>query len=244
MLVNRIKLILITFITMIILKILLKNTIIAGVITVLVITGGYIIIAYIRNKRRINLMEEYCDPEAFIKATEKQLIINGKNPGLNAYLNTDKAAGYIIAGDYNKAKDILLSIDKSKLSVINGSLLAYTINLIGCYYELGEIEKAEKLFETEIPLLCPVNSKMRLAMELLIAERFFFLDRYEESKQKFEQLLNNKKLNKYQKLNILYFLAKIDEKKGDIISAQEKYKEVADKGNKLWISEQARKRLN
>lgn len=242
MIVNRILIIIITFVLMITLSVLTKNTIVAGGITIITIVVGYIIIAYMRGKKRLNLLEEKCDPQAFIESTEKQRNITGKNLRINAYLDIDKAAGFILMGEFQRAKEVLISIDKSYLSAKNGSLLVYTLNLISCLYELGEISHAEKLFETQIPLLLPVNSKMILSMELLIAERFFFLNKLEESKERFQQLLK-KKISRRRYLEILYRLAQIDEANGDIDSAKQKYKEVSENGNKLWVASQARKRL-
>lgn len=242
MLVNRISFIIVTFVMMITLFIFTKNIILAGGVTFITVIAGYIVIAYMRNKKRLKLLEENCDPKAFLEATEKQMDITGKNPKIKTYLTIDKAAGLILMGEFQKAKEVLLSIEKSYLSVKNGTLLAYTINLISCLYELGEISYAEELFETQIPILPPVNRRMTLAMKLLVAERFFFLNRYEESREKFQQLLSEK-ISKCIRLGILYRLAQIDEKTGDIVSAQKKYKEVSDNGNKLWIAIQAQKHL-
>ncbi|MCY6370598.1 tetratricopeptide repeat protein [Clostridium ganghwense] len=242
MLVNRIKFIIITFIIMITLLILTNNPIISGGITFTIIMVGYIIIAYIRGKKRLNLIEENCDPQAFIEATEKQRSITGKNPKINTYLNIDEAVGLILHGEFQKAKEALLSIDKSYLSLKNGTLLVYTINLISCLYELGEISYAEEIFETQIPILSPVNPRMKLAMKLLVAERLFFLNRYEESKEKIQPLLSEK-ISKRIKVSILYKLAQIDEKNGEFESAQRRYKKVVDEGNKLWIAIQAKQNL-
>ena len=242
MLVNRIVLIVITFILMITLSLLIKNTVIAGIITFVLVIISYLIIAYIRVKRRLSLLEENCDPQAFIEATEKQMLITGRKPKINSYLSIDLAAGLISMGEFHKATELLLNIDKSHLSVKNGTLLVYTINLIVALYELGEISKAEELFEKQIPLLPPVNRGMRLSMKILVAERLFFLNRYEESREQFMELLNEK-LSKRKRLGILHTLAQIDEKTGEIVSALEKYKEVVKDGNKLWIATEARRQL-
>ncbi|WHH60795.1 hypothetical protein [Petroclostridium sp. X23] len=50
----------------------------------------------------------------------------------------------------------------------------------------------------------------------------------------------SQKISKRIRLCIVYRLAKIDEKAGDIASAREKYTEVAVHGNKLWIAAQAK----
>ncbi|QZY55951.1 tetratricopeptide repeat protein [Crassaminicella profunda] len=242
MLVNRISFIIVTLLIMITLSICTKNTVLAGGITFITVVVGYIIIAFIRSKKRLNILEENCDPKAFIEATKKQMEITGKNPKIKAYLTIDQAAGLILMGEFQKAKEILLSTPKSYLSVKNGTLLVYTINLISCLYELGEVDDAEELYETQVPLLPPVNQRMRIAMKLLIAERFFFLNKYEESKEQFQQLLKEK-ISKRRKLSILYRLAQIDEKNGNLIAAQKKYKEVAENGNHLGIAIQAQKHL-
>lgn len=243
MLVNRIGFIVCTFLLMIILSVLTKNVIIAGIITFITVMIGYIIIAYMRNKKRINLLEEECNPEAFLEATEKQRAIVGKKDRHNTYLDIDKAVGLISMGEFEEAKELLMSIDKTYLSAKNGTLLIYTIDLLYCLYELGEISHAEEIFETQIPLLLPVNPRITLSMKLLVAERFLFLNRYEESREKFQELLNEK-MTKRVRISVLYSLAKIDENTGDIDSAQNKYKEVAESGNKLWIAREAKRCLN
>lgn len=242
MLVKRINLIIITVIMMITLEVITKNTFISGGITFAIIVIGYIVIGYRRSKKRLDLLEENCDPQAFMDATEKQRLITGKNLKMGAYFDIDKAAGFILIGEFQKAKDILLSIDKSNLSSKNGTLMIYTVNLITCMYELGEISEAEEIFGTEIPLLAPINTRMALSMKIFTAERLFFLNKYKESKEKFQELLKDK-IGKRRYLGILYRLAQIDEETGEVELAKKKYKEVADNGNKLWIAIEAQKQL-
>ncbi len=242
MLVNRIKFYVTTFVISLTLLFLLDNPIMAGVITITVVMVGYIAIAYGRSKKRLNLLEKYCDPEAFIAATEAQRKITGKDAKINAYLNIDRAAGLISSGRLQEAKDLLLSTDKSKLSIKNGSLLTYTHNLIVCLYEMGELLEAEKLFETQLPILAPINKKMIQTTELLIAERFFHLNRYEEAKEKYQGLLMEK-LSKRLKLHIRFRLGEIALIAGDKEIALEQYRLVADEGNKLWIALEASNRI-
>jgi len=118
----------------------------------------------------------------------------------------------------------------------------YTINLISCLYELGEISYAEELFETQIHILPPLNERMTLSMKVLVAERLFFLNKYEESRERFQQLLREKS-TKRKELYRLYRLAQIDEKTGNTVSTKKKYKEVSNRGNKLWVAIQAQKQL-
>ncbi|NLY43207.1 MAG: hypothetical protein GX066_04405 [Clostridiaceae bacterium] len=229
-----------TFIIMLALSALTKNVILSGVVTFALVMTGYILIAYLRTRKRLSLLEEKCDPKAFLERTEKQKQITGKDVRIGTYLSIDIAVAYMEMGEFQKAKEILLSIDRTKLSAKKGTLLVYYIDLISCYYELGEIPEAEKLFETEIVVLPPLNKRMTLSVNILVAERFFFLKRYDESKKKFNELLNEK-LSRRRYLSILYRLAQIDEKTGDMESARIKYNQVAEQGNKLWIAEEAKK---
>ncbi|PKM66497.1 MAG: hypothetical protein CVU95_10975 [Firmicutes bacterium HGW-Firmicutes-2] len=242
MLVNRIYFILVTFFTMLTFILLLDNYILAGIITLLLVGTGYIFIALSRNKKRLHLLEDLCDPYAFIEATERQRAITGKDPKINAYLNVDYCAGLILLGRFQEAKDLLLSIDQKYLSKKNGTLLIYTINLISCCYGMGEIPEAEVLFETKIPLLSPVNSKLTLYTELLIAERLYMHGKLLESKEKYNECLVEK-ISLRQRLCIFYSLAQIDEAFGDLQAAHEKYEEVVKYGNRLWVAEDAQLKL-
>jgi len=242
MLVKRIWLIIITFVLMIIMSVLIKNTIMAGVATFVIIVVVYIMIAFIRNKKRLSLLEEKCNPQSFIEATENQIFITGKNHKINTYLCIDKAAGLIVKGEFQEALSILNKIDKSSLSIKNGSLLAYTLNLILCLYELGDTTHAEEIFETQVPLLAPVSRRMVLAMAMLVAERYFYINKYDESKEHFQQLLKEK-LSQRTRMEILFRLAQIDEINGNIIDAKQKFTEIAEIGGELWVALQARKCL-
>ncbi|MFA9398619.1 MAG: tol-pal system YbgF family protein [Clostridiaceae bacterium] len=240
MLVNRTLFIIFTVVLMLILSFLMKNIILAGIITFFIVMIAYLIISIFRGKKRINLLEENCDPEAFLEATEKQRKITGKNPKMNSYFDIDKSAGLILLGQFQEAKEVLLSIDQNLLSNKNGTLLIYTINLIACLHELGEIEESEKIYENQIPLLSPINKRLVLSMNFLIADRLFFLGRLDESKENFNELLKQK-VSKRIYLSVLYRLAQIEEKTGNTEDARSKYKEVADKGNNLWIAKQTKK---
>jgi len=233
----------VTFAVMAILMLLGLKVIPAAIITFLTVVSIYIIIAVTSNKRRLSLLDEKCDPEEFLAATEKQKqVMKKEDPKIEAYLDINRAVAFISMGRFDEAKKILLLIDKEALSHKNGSLFAYTVNLIVCYYELGEIDSAEELFETQMPVLPPVNKRMELFAKILVAERLFFLKRYGESREHFERLLNEKKLSKRSRLEILYRLAQMDELDGNAEAAFKKYKKIADYGNKLWIAEKAREK--
>lgn len=241
MLVNRFVFMATTAIIMILLLIMNIQPLVAAAITILIVMTGYIIIAFIRGKKRLGLLDDACDPEAFLERTEKQRAITGKDPKFNTYFDIDRAAGLITLGRFEEAKEMLLSLDKSKLSRKNDSLLVFTINLMVCLYELGEISRAEELFETQLPALSPINPRIVIAVNLLVAERFFYLNRFNECREHFNKI-PNQKLSKRARLEVLYFLAQMDEQEGNKEAATIKYNQVASEGNKLWIAKMAKER--
>lgn len=242
MLVRRSLLFTLTAAIVIMMLILTNEPVLSGAVTIVIVMAGYIAIAYAKAKKRLNLLEEECNPQAFIDATKKQMEITGKSRKTGAYLTIDIAAGRMIQGNFIGAKELLDSIDQTALSVKNGTLMIYTINLITCLYELGETAQAEELFETKVPTLAPVNRNLVEQMELLIAERYFFLNKYEESTKKY-QVLQKNKMSRRKHLEILFRLAQMEEASGDIASAGQKYRTVSKQGASLWVAIQAKERL-
>lgn len=239
---SRMILILITLVVMIGLVIVTGNIVFSGIATWTIVIVGYLVAAVYRQKKRLDLLDAECDPNAFIVATEKQMRITGKNPKIYALLQINLAAGLIVEGEFEEAKEELLSVNPDQLSEKNGTKLAYVLNLISCYYEMAELDKAEQLFETQMPLLSAVNRRMRVAVKAQLAERLFFLERYEESQSAFQALLQEK-ISKRVRVSILYRLAQMDERMGDWDSAEKNYRLVVKQGNKLWIAGQAECRL-
>jgi tetratricopeptide (TPR) repeat protein len=112
-----------------------------------------------------------------------------------------------------------------------------------CYYELGETEQAEQLFEIQIPMLTPINKRMRQAMEFLLADRLFYLKRFEESMEKYVHL-KQEKISKRKRLEILFRMGQIQEAGNNLKAAEKLYLEVAENGKKLWIGQQAAQYIN
>ena len=101
--------------------------------TFLLVMTGYILLAFVRNKTRLKLLNEACDPEAFLEKVEKQRVNAGEKSKLSVYVTLNQAAGLITLGRYAEAKQLLLSVDKSNLSPKNDTQLVYTINLKSFY---------------------------------------------------------------------------------------------------------------
>ncbi|MFT4145964.1 MAG: hypothetical protein QM644_16045 [Mobilitalea sp.] len=150
-------------------------------------------------------------------------------------LAVNRAVGYILLGDYQTAKEYLDGIDISYLSEKDGSYLAYSINLIICHFELGENEKAEILYETNLVKLCPLGKRLKKSVEILIGERYYYLGKYDLSYEHLKKSLNFD-LNKRQYLGILYRLAQMDVMNGETEQAIKKFRKIDRLGNKLWIA--------
>lgn len=221
---------------------LTKNIVLSGSITLLLVSIYYLTVSLIQSRKRLLLLEKYCDPDIFLAITEKQLKMTVKKPKIYSGLLINKAAALYLKGDFLQAKEVLLSIDKTLLSDSDGSMLFYTVNLISCYYELGEISQGEEMYQREVPKLMPITRRMEFALELLAAERLYYINDLNESKVRLTKLLA-RKLSKRVHLSILYLLASIDEKNGDYKAAGMKFEQIYNGGNKLWIAVSSKNRL-
>ncbi|GMQ57017.1 hypothetical protein AN1V17_14110 [Vallitalea sediminicola] len=231
---------LITIILIIGLLMLGINPLLSWLLTVITVLTLYIVISFHRHKKRINLLEEYCDPEAFLIQTAKQRKITGKNKRINAAFDIDEAAGLMSLGKYQEALIVLDCIDISHLSTKNGILLAYYINLIGCYHELDEKEKAIDLFDNKISTLSPINKRLVTAIEIMIIEKYYAEENYIKAKEKLSLLLKSPYLSTRQKISLIYILALINEQEGYIEDAHKNFQYVIDNGNKLGLVEQSK----
>ena len=211
------------------------NIILSILITFVIVLICNIVAGYIIASLQIKALDSDCDPERFLKMMDKQEKRVGKKESIVMRLNINRAAAYMLLGNYQAAKEYLQGIEKSYLSEKNGSYLVYIINLILCYYELGDIEKAELLYETELVQLCPITKRLRKSVEILIGERYYYLKNYDQSYKHLKNLLNYD-LDKRQYLGALYRLAQMDVLNGATELASKRFKKIAKLGNKLWIA--------
>jgi tetratricopeptide (TPR) repeat protein len=229
-------------INIVFLKVFNLNTILAGVITVTLIFLGYIIYANTRQKKRHDLLEKYLDPDAFIKATEKQLKITGKNKQANTMLNLDLLLGFLCMRNYEEAKDALNNINKKYLTKWNGSILIFHSYEMNLYYNTGEIDKAMKIYETRIKEYPIKILNESITMNLILANKSYNEKEYKISRELYQRVLQGNK-SKRLEIEIYYILANIDEDEGNIEEAIKKYKKVVNEGNKLYSVNLAKEKL-
>lgn len=218
------------------------NYIVAGVVTIVIVmvfNGGKNFSAY---KDRTELLQTDCDPEAFLKMTAELRNQSKNNAKMQSYLQIDEAVGLMTLGQFEEAKAIMIAIDSDKLPTKYHIGLIHKMNLMYCLYELGEIEAAEFVYEDVLPLLSVDDLHVQLTKDVLLAERAYFLEDYEECKALTSPLLD-KGLKKRTYLTLVYRLAQMAEKSGDLETAKAKYQQVADEGNKLWIANCSRTKM-
>lgn len=215
------------------------NYIVAGVMTIVVImlfNGGK---NFTQFKDRTELLQTQCDPEAFLKLTAELKSQVKNNKKMITYLQIDEAVGKMTIGDFQGAKAILQPMEEEKLPNQYHIDLIYKMNYMYCLYELGEIENAENIYLDLLPLLSVEDAHVQMTKEVLLAERAYFVGEYQEAKTLIGPLLE-RNLKQRTRMSLIYRLALIAEAEGDEAAAKTYFAEVADKGNRLWIADQAR----
>lgn len=218
------------------------NLILSIFLTFVIVFIFYLIEACIIENIHSKVLNSDCDPERYMEMMDKQEQRCRGKKSIVTRLNINRAVAHMLLGNYQTAKEYLEGIEKSYLSERNGSYLVYIINLILCYYQLDEIEKAESMYETELVQLCPITKRLKKSVEILIGERYYYLKNYDQSYDHLNKLLNYD-LNKRQYLSVLYLLAQMDVINGAIDQASKRFKKIAKLGNKLWIAKDSHEML-
>lgn len=194
------------------------------------------------HKKRTALLLEQCDPYQYIEETQKQMELFTLFKRDKAIFEIQLAVGYIEVGETQKALETLKRVDKSELSPTDNTLLSYNVTYLSCLYQMGEIEEAEKMFETQMALLVPTGNRMKEMMNIFLLERLFYLGKHDECKNRlYSHLENVKFLNT--KLNIQYMIAVMEEASGNKEKAISGYNMITEMGNKLNIVIQSKERL-
>lgn len=243
----------ILFIAVIIIEIpLLKigiNPVIAIFTTFIVIMVGYFIWWGIKTKKLNNLLDENCDPYRFIQECEKVKLISDRIPFQNN-CNVNIAVGLISLGDNKEALNILQDVD---LSAKNSKVVEtlYHLAIFCCYINMDDLTNATFEYENHIKRLRKkvIIPRMVFSIDATVSEYQYKLCKtVENAKYSLGQLdylynIYSKKIGKRMRLNVLYNKAELMWEIGDNEGAAEKYKIVAEKGNKLWIADMSRNKL-
>lgn len=231
------------FISMGILLYLHVNIILSFIISSCFVLICYSIILHVIGILQRKPLDSDCDPHKYLKTIERYERRHKKNERMLPILAINYAVGHMSLGDFQKAREYLEGIDKNYLTEKSGSYLTYIIDIIICYYELGEIEKAEVLYETELVRLCPFQKRLRQSIDILIGERYYFLGEYKLSYEHLKKL-SLRELNKRQYLGVLYRLGQIEMINGEKEQATKRFTKIVKFGNQLGIAALSKELLN
>lgn len=199
-------------------------------------------------KKYINILDKELDPEKFIEITQNEDNRN-KNKRYRNYMKLNLCAGYSSLGKVEEAYQNLKDIDLSKKSLFREQdKILYYYNEALLLQELDRKEEAIVIYKEKILQL---KEKFKTNKELEgINPLIEFLNGilfYENDNTKMIEILSEllKKLsNKRQILVIKNLLANYKVKAGETEEARKLYEEVIENGNKLYIVEEAKEKLN
>lgn len=194
----------------------------------------------------MNVLDNELDPEKFIELTENEYNKN-KNKKYRNYMKLNLSAGYSSAGKIETAYEKLKEVDLSKKLYRERNKILYYYNEALILNVLGKKEEATEIYNKELSEEIEKIGKRKKDSEIYnlvkVLEGMLF---HENDNEKMIEILNEalkKTKTKRQNLGLKHLLAAYKEKAGKIEEAIELYKEVAENGNKLYIVQEAKEKL-
>ena len=194
----------------------------------------------------MNVLDKELDPEKFIELTENEYDRN-KNKKYRNYMKLNLSAGYSSAGKIETAYEKLKEVDLSRKLYRERDKILYYYNEALFLITFGKKEKATEIYNKHISEEIENIGKRKKDSEIYnlvkVLEGMLF---HENDNEKMIEILNEalkKTKAKRQNLGFKYLLATYKEKIGEIQEAMELYKEVIENGNKLYIVQEAKEKL-
>jgi hypothetical protein len=194
----------------------------------------------------MNILDNELDPKKFIELTENEYNKN-KNKKYRNYMKLNLSAGYSSAGKIETAYEKLKEVDLSKKLYRERNKILYYYNEALILNVLGKKEEATEIYNKELSEEIEKIGKRKKDSEIYnlvkALEGMLF---HENDNEKMIEILNEalkKTKTKRQNLGLKHLLAAYKEKAGKIEEAIELYKEVAENGNKLYIVQEAKEKL-
>ena len=195
----------------------------------------------------MNVLDNELDPEKFIELTENEYNRN-KNKKYRNYMKLNLAAGYSSAGKIETAYEKLKEVDLSKKLYRKQDKILYYYNEALFLITFGKKEEATEIYNKyiseEIEKIKNNKKLGEIYCSLVkVLEGMLF---HENDNEKMIEILNEalkKSKTKRQNLGFKYLLATYKEKAGKIEEAIELYKEVVKNGNKFYIVQEAKEKL-
>lgn len=199
-------------------------------------------------QKYMNILNEELDPEKFIEITQNEYDRN-KNKRYRNYMKLNLCAGYSSLGKVEEAYQNLKDIDLSKKSLFREQdKILYYYNEALLLHGLERKEEAIVIYKEKVlKMMEKFKTKKGLDETNAMIEFLNGILFYENDSTKMIEILSEtlKKLSvKRQVLVIKHLLANYKSKAGEIEEARKLYEEVIKNGNKLYIVEEAKEKLN
>lgn len=199
-------------------------------------------------QKYMNILDEKLDPEKFIKITQNEYEKN-KNKRYRNYMKLNLCGGYSSAGKVEEAYQNLKDIDLSKKSLFREQdKILYYYNEALLLHGLERKEEAIVIYKEKVlKMMEKFKTKKGIDETNAMIEFLNGILFYENDTTKMIEILSEtlKKLSvKRQVLVIKHLLANYKSKAGEMEEARKLYEEVVENGNKLYIVEEAKEKLN
>ena len=195
-------------------------------------------------KKYIDVLNNDLEPEKFIKLTETELQ-KTKRVLYKICLKINLAAGHSALGKTEEALKILEEIDFKGKKVRPNLRMLYYYNKSLFLCILNRKDEAKEIYKDGLEILEKNGYKITMEMKIyfdILKNLIYHEGNRDEIINLYEEII---KISK-EKINIIfakYNIAQYKEKMGNIKEALELYKEVAEKGNKLYITERSEEKI-
>ena len=187
-------------------------------------------------KNDMNFLYEDLNPDKFIEC------IKHEYKKYKILLNINLSLGYYFKGDIEQSYKFLKNIDLSEKSVLDeNSKLSINIRKAALLNKIGRREEAINIYNNLIKK-DDFNVEIKNLLENLKIDLYYESDN--EKMINHIQMLLQKETIKCFVIDLKFQLAKYKEKAGEIEEARKLYEEVIKNGNKLYIVEEAKEKLN
>ena len=184
----------------------------------------------------MNFLYEDLNPDKFIEC------IKHEYKKYKILLNINLSLGYYFKGDIEQSYKFLKNIDLSEKSVLDeNSKLSINIRKAALLNKIGRKEEAINIYNNLIKK-DDFDIEIKNSLENLKIDLYYENDN--EKMINHIQTLLQKETIKCFVIDLKFQLAKYKEKAGEIEEARKLYEEVIKNGNKLYIVEEAKEKLN
>ena len=196
-------------------------------------------------KKPMKELSDNCDPYPFLKETEAILEYDKANKVTDPAHIINYCAALSETGEYQKAIDILNTVNIDKYALLNLKAVYYH-NLSSAYHELEKYEVADIFFNRALQVYSDMrNDKIKRSLDnnmiALKADHYFRLGEYQKTLDILDLPAASTKI---QNVSRAFSCALAYIKLNDLDNAKAKLLFVVENGNKLYVAAQAKRLLD